>query len=278
VPGQASERRQRRKEPRDEHARCPTPPHGSPVRQDWLDRHQEQILEPDLPIVDPHHHLNDRPGRRYLFDELRADLTSGHHLVATVFVQCFAMHRAEGTEALRPVGETEFVNGVAAMSASGRYGPVRACAGIVGYADLRLGERVQEVLDAHRRAGGGRFRGIRQNTHRDDAVRAHYALPPGSVFDQPPGLLAAPDFRAGFARLAPLGLSFDAALFHPQLPELAELARAFPDTAIVLNHAGSPLGIGAYAGQRGAVFASWSASIRELATCPNVSVKLGGLG
>jgi predicted TIM-barrel fold metal-dependent hydrolase len=249
-----------------------------PIRQDWLDRHQEQILEPDLPIVDPHHHLFDHPGHRYLLDELLADLTSGHRIVATVFVQVFAMHRADGPEALRPVGETEFVNGVAAMSASGRYGPARVCAGIVGYADLRLGERVQEVLEAHLRAGGGRFRGIRHNTFRDDAVRAYYALRPGSVFDQPPGLLADPDFRAGFARLAPLGLSFDASLFHPQLPELTELARAFPNTAIVLNHAGTPLGIGAYAGQRDAVFASWSASIRELATCPNVSVKLGGFG
>ena len=249
-------------------------------RQDWLDRRREEILEPALPIVDPHHHLWDLPGPggRYLLDELLADLNSGHRLVATVFVQCGAMYRADGPEALRPVGETEFVNGVAAMSASGGYGPARVCAGIVGHADLTLGERVQEVLEAHLAAGGGRFRGIRHITARDPAAHAYYGQPPGNLLDHPPGLLADPAFRAGFARLAPLGLSFDAGLVHPQIPELTALAGAFPDTAIVLDHLGTPLGVGAYAGRREAVFADWSASIRELATCPNVSVKLGGLG
>ncbi|CAA9543489.1 MAG: Purine/pyrimidine phosphoribosyl transferase, partial [uncultured Thermomicrobiales bacterium] len=116
-----------------------TAPPPSPVRQAWLDRLREEIIEPALPIVDPHHHLWDRPGWRYLLDELLADLNSGHTIVATVFLQCRAMHRADGPEALRPVGETEFVNGVAAMSASGGYGLTRVCAGIVGPADLRLG-------------------------------------------------------------------------------------------------------------------------------------------
>jgi predicted TIM-barrel fold metal-dependent hydrolase len=188
------------------------------------------------------------------------------------------MHRADGPEALRPVGETEFVTGVAAMSASGRYGPARVCAGIVGHADLRLGAPVQEVLEAHLAAGGGRFRGVRQFTARDAAAHAHYGHPPGTLFDGAPGQLADPAFRAGFARLAPLGLSFDAWLLHPQLPELTALARAFPDTAIVLDHTGTPLGVGAYAGRRDAVFADWAAGLRELATCPNVAVKLGGLG
>ena len=251
-----------------------------PVRQDWLDRRREEILEPDLPIVDPHHHLWDRPGPggRYLLDELLADLASGHRIVATVFAQCGSMYRAGGPEALRPVGETEFVNGIAAMSASGGYGPARVCAGIVGHADLTLGDRVQAVLEAHLRAGGGRFRGIRQNTLRDAAAHAYYGQPSMTLFNQPPGLLADPGFRAGFARLAPLGLSFDASLAHPQLPELTALARAFPGTGIVLDHVGFPLGIGAYAARRAAVFADWSASIRALATCPNVAVKLGGLG
>jgi predicted TIM-barrel fold metal-dependent hydrolase len=249
-------------------------------RQDWLDRHREAILEPDRPIVDPHHHLLDRPGPggRYLFDELLADLTCGHRVVATVFVQCYAMHRADGPEALRPVGETEFVTGVAAMSASGRYGPARVGAGIVGHADLRLGARVQPVLEAHLGAGGGRFRGVRHISARDAAAHAYYGQPPGTLLDQPPGLLADPAFRAGFACLAPLGLSFDAWLLHPQLPELTALARAFPGTAIVLDHLGTPLGVAAYAGQREAVFAGWAASLRELATCPNVALKLGGLG
>jgi predicted TIM-barrel fold metal-dependent hydrolase len=242
-----------------------------PVRQGWLDRWSEEIIEPDLPIVDPHHHLWDRPGWRYLLDELLADLNSGHNIVATVFLQCRAMHRADGPEAFRPVGETEFVNGVAAMSASGGYGPKRICAGIVGHVDLRLGEVAREVLEAHIRVAGGRFRGIRHIAAWDDEVRR-------SANSPAPGLYADPLFRAGFAQLAPLGLSFDAWNYHPQIDELADLARAFPDTPIVLNHIGGPLGIGSYAERRETEFDRWSASIRTLATCPNVHVKLGGLG
>jgi predicted TIM-barrel fold metal-dependent hydrolase len=181
------------------------------------------------------------------------------------------MHRADGPEAMRPVGETEFVNGVAAMSASGGYGPTRVCAGIVGHADLTLGDGVQEVLEAHLRAGGGRFRGIRHISAWDASVRRA-----SNVGE--PGLLAESSFRAGFAKLAPLGLSFDAWLYHPQIGELTALARAFPETPIVLNHVGGPLAIGAYAGRRDEVFAAWSTSIHALATCTNVMVKLGGLG
>src|SRR5439155_16845451 len=244
-----------------------------PVRQEWLSRSQEEILEPELPIVDPHHHLWDRPGWRYLFDELLADLNSGHNVVATAFVQCRAMHRADGPEELRPVGETEFVNGVAAMSASGGYGPTRVCAAIVGHVDLRLGAAVHDVLEAHRRAGDGRFRGIRHIVAWDADSST---LNPNNP--APPELLADKAFREGFARLAPLDLSFDAWLFHPQIPELTDLARAFPGTRIVLNHVGGPLAIGVYAGKRDEVFAHWSRSVRELAGCPNVYVKLGGLG
>ncbi len=247
-----------------------TPP-ASPIRQAWLDRLHEEIIEPDLPIIDPHHHLWDRPGWRYLLDELLADLNSGHNIIATVFLQCRAMHRADGPEPLRPVGETEFVNGVAAMSASGGYGPARVCAGIVGHADLTLGAAAGAVLDAHIRAGGDRFRGIRHTNAWESSV-------PRPTNAPRPELLADSDFRAGFAELAPRDLSFDAWMYHPQIPELTALARAFPDTRIVLNHVGGPLGIGDYAGRRDAMMAEWSASIRELATCPNVHVKLGGLG
>jgi L-fuconolactonase len=233
----------------------------------------EAILEPELPIVDPHHHLWDRPGWRYLLDELLADLNTGHRIVATVFVQCRSMHRADGPEPLRPVGETEFVNGVAAMSASGGYGPTKVCAGIVGHADLTLGAAVESVLEAHVRAGGGRFRGIRHIAAWDaDASVLNPANP------APRALMADRSFREGFARLAPLGLSFDAWLYHPQIAELADLARAFPDTTIVLNHVGGPLAVGSYAGRRDAVFADWSRAIRDLAACPSVSVKLGGMG
>ena len=254
-------------------ANAPTASPYLAVRQEWLDRWHEEILEPDLPIVDPHHHLWDRPGWRYLLDELLADLNSGHNVVATVFVQCRSMHKADGPEPLRPIGETEFVNGVAAMSASGTYGPIRACAGIVSYADLTLGAAVREVLEAHIRAGGGRFRGIRHIVAWDaDPVTLNPNNP------APPHLLADPKFRQGFAQLAPLEMSFEAWLYHRQIDELTDLVRAFPDTRVVLNHVGGPLGIGAYAGKRDEVFAAWQRSIRGLAESENVYVKVGGLG
>jgi predicted TIM-barrel fold metal-dependent hydrolase len=243
-----------------------------PVRDDWLARRTEAILEPELPIVDPHHHLWERPDWRYMLDDLLRDLNSGHNIIATVFLQCRSMHRASGPEEMKPVGETEFVNGVAAMSASGLYGGTKICAGIVGHVDLRLGARARDVLEAHIRAGGGRFRGIRHITAWDaDQSVMNPAYAP------PPGLLGDATFRAGFACLAPLNLTFDAWLYHPQIDELTALAKAFPGTGICLNHVGGPLGIGAYAGKRAEVFPRWAASIRALAQCPNVVVKLGGM-
>jgi L-fuconolactonase len=237
----------------------------------WLARQPpEPILDPDLPIVDAHHHLWHRPGQRYLLDELLADLRSGHNLEATVFVQCHAMHRAAGAEAMRPVGETEFVAGIAAMSASGGYGPTRIAAGIVGFADLTLGDHVEPVLEAHIRAGGGRFRGIRQSAAWD-------ADPVIGNGHPHPHLLRRPEFRAGLARLTALGLSFDLWVFQPQLAEAVELARACPDANLILGHVGGPLGYGPYAGRGDAVFAAWKAAMTELARCPNVSVKLGGM-
>jgi len=239
-------------------------------RDQWLAQVREDIAEPDLAICDPHHHLWDHPGRRYLLDELLAD-TAGHNVVATVFVECMSMYRADGPEEFRPVGETEFVNGVAAMSASGRYGPARVAAGIVSYADLTLGERVGPVLDAHI-AASPRFRGIRHAAGWDASpdVRNSHTNPP-------PGLFGAAAFRRGFRELGRRDLSFDAWLYHPQLREVTALARAFPDTAIVLDHFGGPLGIGPYAGRRAEVFAQWKEAIREVAGCPNVVAKLGGL-
>ena len=201
-----------------------------PVRMDWLERQVEATLEPGLPIIDPHHHLWERPDWVYMLDDLLADINTGHNIVATVFVQCRSMHRAGGPEEFRPVGETEFVNGVAAMSASGGYGPAKICAGIVGYADLRLGARVQEVLEAHLRAGGGRFRGIRHITAYDaDPSLMNPAYAP------PPGLLADATFREGFPDWRRSDLSFDAWLYHPQIDELTALARSSPDTRIVLE-------------------------------------------
>jgi L-fuconolactonase len=241
------------------------------VDDTWLEGRKEDALDPSLPIVDPHHHLWDR-GSRYLLDEFRADLDSGHDIRATVFVQCDAMYRAEGDPDFAPVGETEFVNGVAAMSASGGYGPTRVCAGIVGFADLQIGARVDAVLEAHQRAAGDRFRGIRGRSvwDADSSIK-------GSSRDFPPGLLLDSKFREGFARLGERGLTFDSWLFHPQIPELTDLAGTFPDTTIILDHVGAPLAIGAYAGKRDEVFSVWKRNLETLAKRPNVHVKLGGL-
>jgi len=265
-----------------------------PVRQDWLDRRREEIIEPDRPIVDPHHHLVDRPETgRYLLYDLLADIGSrsrrssaspdaasassacarGHNITATVYLEWLSMYRAHGPVELRPVGEIEFANGVAAMAASSTYGRTRVCAGIVGYADLALGAPVVRVLEAMIAAGGGRFRGIRFITasHPDQAAW-------GSPILRPEGLLMDRRVREGFARLHPLRLSFDAWMYHTQLGELVDLARAFPETPIVLDHVGGAIGLGPYAGKRDEVFATWTGCIRELAACPNVHIKLGGLG
>ena len=238
---------------------------------DWLAQVSEDIIDPERPICDPHHHLWDHPDSRYLLDELIADTGSGHNVVSTVFVECASMYRAEGPEALRPVGETEFVNGVAAMFASGGYGAMRACAGIVSYADLTLGSAAGEVLDAHV-AASPRFRGIRHAAGWDasDEVRNSHTNPSEHI-------LGDAAFREGFAELDRRGLSFDAWLYHRQIPELTDLARAFPNTTIIFDHFGGPLGIGPYEGQREAIFAQWRKDVAELARCENVYAKLGGL-
>jgi L-fuconolactonase len=233
----------------------------------------EEILEPDLPICDPHHHLWDFPNGRYFLPELLADVQSGHNVQSTVFVECTSFYRASGPEELRVIGETEFVNGVAAMAASGRYGNVLACEGIVSRANLLLGEAVGPVLDAHIRAGNGRFRGIRHAGAWDASpdIRKSHTNPTQ-------GMYGLPAFRAGLKELTKRNLSFEAWQYHPQLPDVIALARAVPEAKIVLNHVGGPVGIGPYAGRRDEVFATWSKDIKELASCPNVYVKLGGLG
>lgn len=247
-----------------------------PTNHDWLALTVEDPLEPDIPICDPHHHLwdcrSERVAPRYLLDEILVDLNSGHHVVSTVFIECGFGFKAEGPEAMRVVGQIEFVNGIAAMSASGLYGEARVAAGIVGTADLRLGDAVTEVLDAQIAAGGGRFRGIRLGATWDpnDAIPNHRTNPPK-------GLLLRQDFRAGFAHLAPRHLSFEAWCYHHQIPEVTDLARAFPDTTIILDHFGGPIGIGPYAGKADEVYAQWRTHLAELATCDNVVAKLGGI-
>ncbi|HYZ61423.1 MAG TPA: amidohydrolase family protein [Acetobacteraceae bacterium] len=237
----------------------------------WLGLVTEDIIDPALPIIDPHHHLWERDGQPYFLDELLADTGTGHNIVATVYLQCGWAYRQQGPEHLKPVGETEFVRSVAEQ-AERRGARTKACAGIVGFADLNLGDAVDEVLEAHIEAAGGRFRGIRHLTAREETFWASIAPPP------PSGMMRTDAFRRGFARLRPHGLSFDAWLYHHQIPELTALARAYSDTPIVLNHVGGRLAIGRYESQRDEVFAAWRANLRELARCPNVSIKLGGFG
>ena len=240
------------------------------VDEAWLAQHREEIIDPELPIVDPHHHLWSLPGNVYLFPELLADLSSGHNLRATVFEECHAMYRADGPEELRSLGETEFVTGVAAMSASGGFGPARACAAMVGNINLALGSRVAPILEAHLAASGGRFHAIRFSTAWDPDERVHNTVPR-------PRMLAEPQFREGFQYLARFGLAFDAWVYHPQLDEVAALAAAFPNTPIVLNHFGSPILGGPNAGRATEVFAEWRTGMTTLAHHDNVHVKLGAL-
>lgn len=243
----------------------------------------EPAIDATLPVVDTHHHLYDRlpeallslggGRRRYLLDELLADIGEGHNVVATVHADAAAMYRADGPHDYRMVGETEFINGQAAMSASGLYGPTRVAAAIVGTADCRIGDRVQGVLEAHVAAARGRFRGIRQTGAWDADPRIF-----GGMFDNAEGLYREASFRRGFAHLAPLGLTFDAFVLAPQLPDVADLAAAFPDTSIVLDHAGGPIGIGPYRGRLAELFPAWRRDVLAIARHPNVTVKLGGLG
>lgn len=250
----------------------------------------EPILDPDLPIIDPHHHLWDRTALlgqlpppkhgfeqilrrvpRYLLDELLNDMGSGHNVVATVYMECGAFYRLDGPAEMKPVGEIEAVNGLAAIAASGAYGTARPCAGIVGHADLTRGAAARAVLEAEL-AASSRFRGIRHSASHDPDSEVL-----GPLVRQPAGLYRDKTFREGFAQLAPLGLSFDAWLLEPQLPDLIDLAQAFPETPIVLDHVGTPLGIASYAGRRDERFDVWRENIGKLAALPNVSVKLGGL-
>lgn len=247
-----------------------------PSNAAWLSLVQEDTLEPALAICDPHHHLwefrNERVAHRYLLDEILADVYCGHNVRSTVFIECGSMYRQHGPEPMRVVGETEFVNGIAAMSASGLYGDCQIAAGIVGTARLEDGAAAGEVLDAHIGAGGGRFRGIRSQASWD----ASGAEPPGRNVTGP-GRFLDPQFQRGFAELAKRQLSFEAWCYHPQVPEVTSLARAFPDTTIILDHFGGPLGVAGYADRADDIYRQWQIDITELASCQNVYAKLGGI-
>ncbi len=238
---------------------------------EWLALRREEIVEPELPIVDPHHHLWNLPTNRYLLDEALDDFTAGHHITHTVHVQCRSMYRADGEEEMKPVGETEFVNGIAAQSASGEYGQVRVAAGIVGTTDLLLGKQVEPVLDAHMRAAGPRFKGIRPSVvwHADSRVRP---------LDIPSGILMDSRAREAISCIERRGLSLDLWAFFTQLDEVLDVCRSFPNLTVVVNHLGGPIGIGPYEGRREEVFSEWSTRLRLLSECENVVIKIGGLG
>ena len=240
-----------------------------PGTQEWLDQINEPIIDPDRVIVDPHHHLWERTGWGYLLDDLWNDTNSGHRVEKTVFVECGASYHETGPEHLRCLGETEFVTRVAAASASE---PGATIAGIVARADLTLGDGVEEVLDAHRAIAGDLFKGIRHSgAHaRDPGVLRIAGRAPADLYAQP-------DFRRGLQRLGELGYSYDTWHYHYQNADYAALARSAPGTVMVLDHFGTPLGVGIYADQREQIFAQWKKDITEIAACPNVLAKLGGL-
>ena len=234
----------------------------------------EEIVEPDIAILDAHHHLFDRPHLRYLLEDYLVDANAGHKIIGSVYIETQAMARHDGPQELRPIGEIEFANGVAATMASGIRGPCRVAAAIVGFADMTLGDRVAATLDGSQSAAPHRFRGVRQIAlaHPVEAVLHFLTHRP------PPDLLKSPAFRSAFRHLAPRGLSFDATVLHDQLPELGRLAAAFPDTTIVLDHNGLATPVGAGPEGRAEVFEGWRKNMQELARHPNVFCKVGGLG
>ena len=243
---------------------------------DWLGLTLEEVLEPELPICDPHHHLWDQrperiPYQRYLLPELLADVNQGHNVRSTVFIEARTMYRRSGPAEMKTVGEVEFVQGQAAMSASGIYGPTRAAASIIGAADLKMGDRVKPVLEALQAASPNRFRGIRHTVTWDPT--------PGAVEQRDvQGALASDGYRAGARVLAQMGLSLDTGVSFTQLAELADFARAVPDLPIIVNHLGGILRTGAYAGRDDETIPAWKQGLAEVAACPNVYMKVGGIG
>ena len=242
---------------------------------DWLALNQEAALEPDLPICDCHHHFWDFrseriPYQRYMLHELADDINGGHNVRSTVFIEARAMYRAGGPPEMRSVGEVEFVQGQAAASASGLYGPGRAAAAIIGNADLKLGEGVEPMLQALQAASPNRFRGIRHSVGWDPH--------PEVQSREQQSLLSSDSYRAGARVLARMGLILECAMYFHQLPEMAEFAKAVPDLTIVLNHIGGLMRVGPYEGRDGEVMAAWRQGLAAVAESPNVVIKLGGVG
>ncbi len=242
-------------------------------REDWLGLYTEATLEPDLPIIDAHHHLWGHPRQPYMLEEFTQDISSGHNIKATIYVECRSKYHTDGPVPLRPVGEVEFVENLVAQDRGTKAARTKSCEKIIGHADLALGDDVLPVLDRLVQAGRGRLCGIRQSSAWD---KDPDVISPAAT--KPKDLLLQNNFQKGFQHLASAGLSFDAFMYHTQIPDLTALARTFPEANIILDHLGSPIGTGSYACQRKEVFTRWKSALAELAQCQNVSVKLGGLG
>lgn len=249
----------------------------SPVAgsKEWLAQVSEDILEPERPIIDPHHHLwKKRLGGDYLLEELWSDTGSGHNICKTMFMECRAFYLREGPEYLRPTGETLYISELAKQSAATADKP--EVAGIIAHADLTLAgseeDKLREILDRHEEICAGRFRGIRHAGARDKH--------PEQLLIQlqaPPYLYGKESFRKGLRLLAERGLTYDTWHYHHQNLDFIDLARDVPESTLVLDHFGTPLGVGIYRGCRDEIFQEWKAEMRELARCENVFVKLGGM-
>lgn len=235
----------------------------------WLSQVQEETLEPDLPICDAHHHLwrgAGATGSPYLLADLHRDTGSGHNVVQTVFLECHAEYRTDGPEHLRCVGETAFVADIAAASAGTGGAEITA---IMAAGDVALGDRVAEVLAAHEAVAGGRLRGIRYSTAQD-------AHPPLAMRESAP--MSDRAYLEGVRKVGALGYTYDAMVYHPQLPELVKVAQACPETPIVINHLGCVLGTGPYKNRRDEILDFWREQMTALADCPNTWLKVGGIG
>ena len=242
------------------------------MNRQWLELATEVAIEPDLEIVDPHHHMWDTVSAygRYELEDLRADTNAGHNVVETVFIDCGANYLSDGPTHLQPVGESHYIAGRADESDRT---PGAKIAAIVSHADLTLGSSVREVLEAHVEAAGGRFRGIRHAGARldDPAVPTSRLAPPADLYGQD-------GFRQGARTLASMGFSFEAWQYHPQLPLVTDFARAVPELTIVVNHLGGPVGVGRYAHDWDGVLAEVRHGLATLAELDNVVLKVGGIG
>jgi L-fuconolactonase len=245
---------------------------------DWLNQTIEETIEPDLPICDPHHHFWDYrferiPYQRYLLDELINDTSSGHNITSTVFVEARSMYNLSSSDNFKTINEVEFVNGLSAASASGLYGKTKAATSIVGHANLNLGKKVEPVLEALIAASPSRFKGVRHTITWDNNPEIE-----NNPMYKSSEQMSSSSFLEGAQVVSKLGLTFESWMYFHQLPQLLNLAKTVPDLPIIINHVGGLIQIGPYSNQRQEVITIWKKNITELAKCPNVVIKLGGLG